>query len=93
MFFVEATVFRGTHRGTVDAVGFGRWMWQGNRFRVQIAGLEGHFGDGVKDGGGEIGMNEVSGRFCPGDFGTGDQTEEIVTVLLLLLRDDGDDCC
>lgn len=38
-------------------------------------------------------MNEVSGRFRPGDFGTGDQTEEIVTVLLLLLRDDGDDCC
>lgn len=41
------------------------------------------------------GWEEVSGRFCPGDFGSGDQTEEIVTVLLLGLRDNGDDgdCC
>lgn len=38
----------------------------------------------------------MSGRFGAGDFGTGDQTEEIVTVLLLGLRDnggDGGDCC
>lgn len=43
------------------------------------------------------GWEEVSGRFGAGDFGTGDQTEEIVTVLLLGLRDNGDDddgdCC
>lgn len=70
----------------------GRW----NRFRVQVAGLERHF-EGYERGlGGLGGFGRMSGRFGPGDFGAGDQTEEIVTVLLLVRRDNGDgdgDCC
>lgn len=37
------------------------------------------------------GVRAMSGRFGPGDFGAGDQTEEIVTVLLLVRRDNGGD--
>lgn len=69
-----------------------RWR---NRFRVQVAGFEGHF-MGFVGGGRKKVSGRMSGRFCPGDFGAGDQTEEIVTVLLLVRRDNGDgdgDCC
>lgn len=70
------------------------------RFRVVVTGFERHLGAVVGyDDDGEEEEVEVeaeldqarSGRLCPGNLGTGDQTEEIVTVLLLVRRDNGGD--